>query len=181
MLLGIGPCDSATQHRDRSSARFYRADGTHRINAERHSADDHDVGRRKLIGRSVRRFLTVITHISRSYHTDAKPRVKIRKLTEHIQKHGRVLNILELFRIPLDSVRNDISNAELFVSVILGIDDPVFNIDSLMDNEYVEKEFNRAGFKEFSDNYDQTWGRVTVQAIEGIFKGNTIKIRRYYK
>lgn len=80
-----------------------------------------------------------------------------------------------------DSVRNDISNAELFVSVILGIDDPVFNIDSLMDNEYVEKEFNRAGFKEFSDNYDQTWGRVTVQAIEGIFKGNTIKIRRYYK
>jgi len=102
---------------------------------------------------------------------------------------GKLVKALERFKETdfygknwtADSVRTDIPNAEIFADVILGKDEPVYNIDSLMDDEYVGKAFNKLGFTEFTDDYDATWGTVTVQAIERNIKGNTIKIRRYFE
>ena len=102
---------------------------------------------------------------------------------------GKLVEALERFKETefydkdwtADSVKNDIPNAEVFANVIFGTDEPVYNIDSLMDDEYVGKAFSRAGFTKFTDDYDATWGTVTIQAIERTLKGNTIKIRRTFE
>ena len=102
---------------------------------------------------------------------------------------GKLVEALERFKETefydkdwtTDSVKNDIPNAGIFADVIFGTYEPVYNIDSFMDDEYVGKAFNRAGFTEFTDNYDSTWGTVTIQAIERTLKGNTIKIRRTFE
>lgn len=102
---------------------------------------------------------------------------------------GKLVEALERFKETefydkdwtAESVKNDIPNAEVFANVIFGTDEPVYNIDSLMDDEYVGKAFSKAGFTKFTDDYDATWGTVTIQAIERTLKGNTIKIRRTFE
>ena len=102
---------------------------------------------------------------------------------------GKLVEALERFKETefydkdwtAESVKNDIPNAEVFANVIFGTDEPVYNIDSLMDDEYVGKAFNRAGFTDYTYTYDQLRGTVTVQAIENNLRGNQIKIRRYYE
>jgi len=71
--------------------------------------------------------------------------------------------------------------AEDAVKTALGADDPVFNVDSLMDRGEFSKAIEKAGFKDFEDSFDQDMGyTVTVQAIERIFKENHIKVRRFH-
>lgn len=80
------------------------------------------------------------------------------------------------------SVREDIPYAKLIEGVILGTDDPRFNLDSLMEHNLIKKALNKAGFTDYdrSQTDDET-GSVTIQAIERNIKGIEIKLARYYQ
>ena len=80
------------------------------------------------------------------------------------------------------SVREDIPYAKLIEGVILGTDDPRFNLDSLMEHNLIKKALNKAGFTDYdrSQTDDET-GSVTIQAIERSIKGIEIKLARYYQ
>ena len=80
------------------------------------------------------------------------------------------------------SVREDIPYAKLAEGVILGTDDPRFNLDSLMEHNLIKKALNKAGFTDYdrSQTDDET-GSVTIQAIERNIKGIEIKLARYYQ
>jgi len=81
-----------------------------------------------------------------------------------------------------DNLRYDVPYADLAGHIIIGTDDPVFNIDSLLDDANVVKAINKAGFKEFNDTFDEDLGStVTVQAVERIFKNNRVELRRYFE
>ena len=101
----------------------------------------------------------------------------------------KLIKVLEKFKTTkfygkewtAESVRYEIPYSDLAGNVILGTDDPVFNIDSLLDDKYVGKVLNKAGFKEFTDSFDDEMHSTTVQAIERILKDSQVKIRRFYR
>ena len=107
----------------------------------------------------------------------------LRSLTSSIQltNFSHCPSIFSYFGFPSpSSIKSDVPYAELAGDVALGVDDPVFNIDSLLDDEYVSKAIDKAGFKEYTYTEDDLDGTVTVHAIERTLKNNTVKIRRFY-
>ena len=78
-----------------------------------------------------------------------------------------------------DSVRNDLPYVELGVDVLLGNDNPVFNLDSLFENEYVQKALDKAGFEDVE--HKDTSESVTVYSVKRQYKDNYIKLRRYFE
>lgn len=80
------------------------------------------------------------------------------------------------------SVREDIPYAKLMEEILLGTDDPRFNLDSLMEHELIKKALNKAGFTDYDRSQtDEETGSVTIQAIERNIKGIEIKLARYYQ